>query len=169
MGDGAMIVFGLPRAAPDDAARALEAALALGTDVGAWLREHPLVAASRIGVRVGAHYGPVVVSRLGSETHQHITATGDSVNVASRLLEVVAANDVVAAVSEDLLTAVGGEIGGEGARRYGFSELREVAIRGREQHLHVRLWRPHDASAAAPVGNDAASPTGMQKWVAPGK
>ena len=40
------------------------------------------------GIRLGAHLGPVVVSRLGPETHQHITATGDTVNVASRLMEV---------------------------------------------------------------------------------
>ena len=34
---------------------------------------------------IGAHYGPVDISRLGPAGHQHINATGDTVNVASRL------------------------------------------------------------------------------------
>jgi hypothetical protein len=39
-----------------------------------------------IGVRIGGHIGPVVVSRFGHSSHQQITAAGDTVNVASRLM-----------------------------------------------------------------------------------
>jgi adenylate cyclase len=89
-------------------------------------------------VRVGAHYGPVVVSRLGADTHQHITATGDSVNVASRLLEVARQEGALAALSADLLRAAGDPpVAGIGPER-------EVAIRGRSRPLRVRLWAPRD-------------------------
>jgi len=29
--------------------------------------------------KIGTHYGPIVASRLGGRSHQHITATGDTV------------------------------------------------------------------------------------------
>ncbi len=49
--------------------------------------------------------GPVVVSRLGAAHHQHVTATGDTVNVASRLLEVAKQQGSSVVVSEDLYRA----------------------------------------------------------------
>jgi len=45
---------------------------------------------SRLGFKVGAHFGTIVASRLGGGSYHHITATGDTVNVASRLMEVAA-------------------------------------------------------------------------------
>lgn len=141
MGDGAMIAFGLPEPRADDAARAVTAALGLASRVAEWLatrsRDLPEIRPG-LGVRVGAHYGPVVMSRLGTETHQHITATGDSVNVASRLLEVAAQERAAVVVSADLLRAAGN---GPNAA---FGELRSVDIRGRAQPLTVALRRPPD-------------------------
>ena len=67
--------------------------------------------ASRTGFKIGAHFGPIVASRLGGGSHQHITATGDSVNVASRLMEVAAKQGAVLAVSDDLLRQAGREFG----------------------------------------------------------
>jgi adenylate cyclase len=138
MGDGAMVVFGLPEPGPGDARHAVEAALSLAGRVHAWLSALPADLKAGTGVRVGAHYGPVVVSRLGADTHQHITATGDSVNVASRLLEVARQEGALAALSADLLRAAG-----EPAVA-GIGPEREVAIRGRSRPLRVRLWQPRD-------------------------
>jgi adenylate cyclase len=136
MGDGAMVVFGLPEPGPQDARHAVEAALSLAGRVQGWLSGLPADAGAGTGVRVGAHYGPVVVSRLGADTHQHITATGDSVNVASRLLEVARQERAPAILSSDLLRAAGDPpVPGLGPER-------EVAIRGRNRPLRVRPWRP---------------------------
>jgi adenylate cyclase len=135
MGDGAMIAFGIPRAAPDDARRAVETALDLVSGVRAWLRLCGVSETERwnIDVRVGAHYGPVILSRLGTAAHQHITAAGDSVNVASRLLEVASERGASAAISADLLQAAGDLPVSPPA-------LQTLAIRGREQPLEVALW-----------------------------
>jgi adenylate cyclase len=138
MGDGAMIVFGLPAPRPDDAARALKAAVALGWAVEGWLGTLPDTIGGSLGVRLGAHYGPVVASRLGADTHQHITATGDCVNVASRLLGVAAAEGAVIAASTDLLDRArdaGSNVG------QGFGDEKQVDIRGRAHPLSIRLWR----------------------------
>ena len=156
MGDGAMIAFGLPEPRADDAARALTAALGLASRVAEWLatrsRDLPEVRPA-VGVRVGAHYGPVVVSRLGTETHQHITTTGDSVNVASRLLEVASREGAAVVASADLLRAAG-----EGSNA-AFGDMRSVDIRGRAQPLTVALRRTSDRPSPADQEDGGATQT----------
>ena len=58
-----------------------------------------MTVAKRIGIKLGAHCGSIVASRLGGGSQQQITATGDSVNVASRLMEVAAENRADIALS----------------------------------------------------------------------
>lgn len=136
MGDGAMIVFGIPEPRADDAARAFAAAWDLIGDVRSWVGGADLPARPP-DLRAGAHFGPVVVSRLGHETHQHIMATGDSVNVASRLMEVAKEHGAALAVSADFMEALGeGGLSGHEP-----DEIRAVEIRGRRQPVSVALWR----------------------------
>ena len=139
LGDGAMILFGLPETAPDDARNAALCCVDLCGSAGQWIETLPPSVRSRIGVKVGAHFGPIVASRLGGDSHQHITATGDTVNVASRLMEVAAKQGAALAVSDDLLRQ-----GGAGAalREFGFlTGPRETRIRGRSRALSVWFWR----------------------------
>ena len=133
MGDGAMAAFGLPDPRRRDADNALNAAFALVEAV----RSMPLSADGpvRPTVRVGLHYGRAVVSRLGHDTHQQITITGDSVNLASRLLEVAKDDGATIAVSGDLLGAVTGEAESAPDTR------RTVKIRGRTAQIEVALWK----------------------------
>jgi adenylate cyclase len=139
MGDGAMIVFGLPEPRPEDAARAVEAALALNQAVTEWLATLEREIAPT-GVRVGAHFGAAVVSRLGGDQHQHITATGDSVNVTSRLLQVATDFNAAIVFSAAILDAAGSDLTGTSAGN--LSSAREVHLRGRAGGLVVRLWNP---------------------------
>ena len=103
MGDGAMILFGLAESTPNDARNAALCCVDLCGSTEQWIKSLPPSIASRTGVKVGAHFGPIVASRLGGGSHQHITATGDTVNVASRLMEVAAKQGAALAVSDDLL------------------------------------------------------------------
>ncbi|MAU97724.1 MAG: adenylate/guanylate cyclase domain-containing protein [Fulvimarina sp.] len=134
MGDGAMVVFGLPEAGEGDATNALAASLAMITAVRGWIARTG--AETKLGgVRLGAHYGPVILSRLGHDEEQHITATGDSVNVASRLMEVAKANGAGIAVSKALWDAA--DVAGLTPPE----SWEVVAIRGREEPMTVGLWR----------------------------
>jgi adenylate cyclase len=148
MGDGAMIVFGLPSPKGDDASRALRAAAGLHESLSNWLANLPPVARDRLTSRVGAHFGPVILSRLGAATHQHIAATGDTVNVASRLLEVAKERHARIVLSEDLYRAAAHAP--EEATEYESHTVIEVSIRGREHPILVRVWG-EDAHGPTPV------------------
>ena len=70
-----------------------------------WLGDLPPHARDRLDFRIGLHFGPAILSRLGSPTQQQISASGDTVNVASRLLEVAKQQHCRLVVSEDLFQA----------------------------------------------------------------
>ena len=105
MGDGILAVFGLPKPRPNDAARALATVEALHDSTINWLANLPSAARDRLDFRIGLHFGPAILSRLGSPTQQQISVTGDTVNVASRLLEVAKQEACRLVVSEDLFEA----------------------------------------------------------------
>ncbi len=136
MGDGAMIVFGLPSARVDDAARALRAVTRLHAAVTGWIAASPALGRDRLSVRVGGHFGPAVASRLGPAHHQHIAATGDTVNVANRLLEVGKQQNCSVVVSETLFAAA--HVGGTHPHVSSAPGL-EVAIRGRAKPVRIRI------------------------------
>jgi adenylate cyclase len=137
MGDGVMAVFGLPAPRSDDGARALAAVEALRESMTAWLSELPPAARDRLDFRIGLNFGPAILSRLGSPTQQQITATGDTVNVASRLLEVAKQQNCRVVVTEDLFGAASAPPPPASANA-GYAPL-TVPIRGRESALRIRL------------------------------
>jgi adenylate cyclase len=139
LGDGAMILFGLPEPVADDAFRAAECSVGLCLSAEQWLGSLPPSVAARLGFKVGAHFGEIVASRLGGGSYHHITATGDTVNVASRLMEVAANHGVELAASNELLRAAGRD-----CALYKSGVLtgpRQTRIRGRSAALAVWLWR----------------------------
>ena len=89
IGDAVMAVFGLPNPSPDDALRAMRAALGLAGEAAAfreWMdRRFPGRDLPRFAVGVGVHTGRVVAGNIGSARRMEYTAIGDAVNVASRL------------------------------------------------------------------------------------
>ncbi|WFU10598.1 adenylate/guanylate cyclase domain-containing protein [Rhizobium sp. CB3090] len=139
MGDGAMILFGLPQPKGDDPANAACCCIRLADRMRGWFGTLPEAIASRIGFKLGAHFGTVVASRLGVHGRQQITATGDTVNVASRLMEVAARNHAEIAFSNDLLQSAGRD-----SEPYTEGKLDgpiEASLRGRTGSLAVWLWR----------------------------
>ena len=153
MGDGVMILFGLPEAREDDARIAVDCCVTIACDMTAWLSSSakPI---RKLGFKIGAHAGEIVASRLGGGSQQHIAATGDVVNVASRLMEVAAVHDVELAISSEMVAAGGQEslIHKQGT----ISGPMESPIRGRAEAMAVWLWRLSPAAAAAPGLTDAS-------------
>jgi adenylate cyclase len=139
MGDGVMILFGLPDSSPADACHAVEACVGLCSRMESWISGLPDAIASHIGFKIGAHFGEIIASRLGGDSHQHITAIGDTVNVASRLMEVAALHHADIALSDDLHQAAGSacSVFESGLLDGTFP----TSIRGRSGSIPIWLWR----------------------------
>jgi adenylate cyclase len=130
IGDGVMAIFGLssePQTACRqalDAARRMTAALddlneAMSGDI-----DQPL----RIGI--GLHSGPTIVGEMGYARATHLTAIGDTVNIARRLETLTKEFTAELVVSQELLDRAGIDLGAY--------ESHDVEIRGRQGRLTVR-------------------------------
>lgn len=139
MGDGAMVVFGIPKPQAGDAASALACARALIDDIRAHNAELAAEGVPPIDVSVGIHYGPVIMARLGGAAQAEITAAGDTVNVASRLESLTRANDAAIVVSDAAVEAI--RAAGRLDLIEGFEKLPPQEIRGRVERLAIWIRR----------------------------
>jgi adenylate cyclase len=138
-GDGAMVIFGLPAPSAGDAAAALSCARMLAADITEW--------GSAIGARdgrpmrvgIGLHYGPVLITRVGGRKQIHLTATGDTVNVASRLEAMTRSFDATIVASDALVKAV--RMTGRDDLLRGFDNLPPQIIRGRDEKVGIWIAR----------------------------
>lgn len=84
-GDSIMALFGVPSGQPDDAARAVRAALEIQTRVATYARELKQNQGIDFSARVGLDTGVVVLGEIGGEQRTEYTALGDAVNLAKRI------------------------------------------------------------------------------------
>ena len=148
-GDGAMIVFGLPEPSTDDASNAAQCCVHLSNCTRGWLVSLPVSTAPRIGFKIGAHFGVVVASRLGGGSHEEITTTGDTVNLANRLMEVAAKHGAEVALSDELVQIISRD-----CELFKSGILRgpmETQIRGRSGSLAIWLWHNPPPQYEAPM------------------
>ncbi|HLI12518.1 MAG TPA: adenylate/guanylate cyclase domain-containing protein [Alphaproteobacteria bacterium] len=85
IGDGMLVVFGVPKPTPSDAARALGCGLALLSGLAAWNASRVARGEFEVEISIGVHYGEVVAGALGDESRLEYTVLGDTVNLASRI------------------------------------------------------------------------------------
>jgi class 3 adenylate cyclase len=102
LGDGVMALFGAHQSAPDDARRALAAALALTDAIEEWSDERRRQGAAPIAIGIGLHYGMAAFGPAGGEQ----AIIGDTVNVASRLERLTRRLETALAVSDETLRAI---------------------------------------------------------------
>jgi class 3 adenylate cyclase len=88
IGDSVMAIWGAPEPHADLADRACRAALAVARGVRAYNRQQAAGGDSTIRVRIGIHFGRVVVGNIGSPGRVNYTVVGDPVIVAQRLEEI---------------------------------------------------------------------------------
>ena len=85
IGDGVMALFGVDNGPQQGCRQALAAANAMVEQVDALSRLLAEDLAEPLRIGIGIHCGPAVVGRMGYGSSIHLTAIGDTVNVASRL------------------------------------------------------------------------------------
>jgi len=112
MGDGLMALFSLGER---DARRCCRAAVHAGLQAMARMAELNRYTERHFGrrfdLRIGLHYGPVVVGNVGHRSKRQLTAIGDTVNIASRIeaqarelgMAFLASQEVVSQVRQEVL------------------------------------------------------------------
>ena len=105
IGDGALVVFGVPREASDDAERALACAREIAASGAAWEAEGE----DGAPVVIGIHAGPCFCGVVGDSERLEFTVLGDPVNVASRLEALAKSGGHRLVVSREVLVRAGAE------------------------------------------------------------
>jgi len=133
VGDSVVAFWGAPIARPDDADRALRAALAMHRAGEDFRRSAPEGAPPLGRTRVGLHFGPAIVGNFGGEGRIQYTAFGDSMNTASRL---------EAANKELKTTILVSAAAAQQATVGGFRSMGRVTLRGRATPIDVVEPKP---------------------------
>ena len=92
IGDAIMAVFGVPILHEDDALRAVRAAVEMRDTLAILNRELEAGWGVRLANRIGVNTGEVIA---GDQTQGHLFVTGEAINVAKRLEEAAAANEIL--------------------------------------------------------------------------
>jgi len=108
IGDAIMAVFGAPVPKPDDARRAVRAA---------------------VRMRLALHTGEVVAGNIGSEKRMEYTVIGDAVNLASRLESSTKELGTDILISDDTHALIGDE--------FETRAVREITVKGRAKPVLV--------------------------------
>lgn len=125
-GDGLVAFWGAPLPCPDQADRAVSAALAILAEVDAFNERRQRDGFASVRVRIGIESGSALVGDLGTSFRSTYTAVGDCINFASRL----------EAAARDLPTQlVIGPVANSQLRQYQTSSLGQIALRGTQSSI----------------------------------
>jgi adenylate cyclase len=131
IGDAVMAVFGDPgRPRPDDAQRAVRAAIGMTRKRRALDEERATRGQPPIKIGVGIDTGPIVMGSIGSARRLSFTVIGDAVNIAARLETLTKSMDVDILISGTTFSRLDGTIETK--------ELGSVEVKGRVGKVEIR-------------------------------
>ncbi|AKF81569.1 adenylate cyclase [Myxococcus fulvus] len=141
IGDCVMAVWGPPLSHPDDAARAVRAALEMQEAVDQINRNRVAAGKAPIEVGIGINTGQAVVGYMGSAERHEFTAIGDTVNTASRLCGMAKSGEVLASESTVRRSGAGFDV----------EELPAMQVKGKEKAVPTyRVHGVEHTTAASP-------------------
>ncbi len=88
IGDGIMAIFGAPLAHENDPERAVRCAIEMVADIERFNAMRGRDLPGPLGLHVGLHSGMVIAGNVGSDLRMDYSVIGDTVNLASRLVEI---------------------------------------------------------------------------------
>jgi adenylate cyclase len=132
IGDAIMALWGAPIAHPDDADKAVQAAIAMQKAVAElnehWKKENR----PTINIGIGINHGDVFAGNIGSHRRLEYTVLGDAVNTASRLCSKAGGGEIIISpVLFDLLKD-----------KPPVDQLEPLALKGKAQPMTVLRVKP---------------------------
>jgi adenylate cyclase len=132
IGDGALVVFGVPEPRDDDCVRAIACARRLLALIDQWNTKRGFQPPVRVGV--GIHTGEVYCGLVGDDRRLEFTVLGDVVNVAAKLEQATKRFGAALLASEAVVVRAG--------ERDGWQEVGREPLGGRGEHLAILAQRP---------------------------
>lgn len=125
IGDCIMAVFSAPNQSPDDALKAVNAALDQQEVIASLARRWESQGRPPFSVGMGINTGEVVMGNLGAQKRMNYTVIGDDVNVAARLYNVALGGQII--ISESTYREV--------QHAFDFKQLDPVSVKGKSEPL----------------------------------
>ena len=94
IGDGIMAIFGAPLAHENDPERAVRCSLEMVSDIERFNALSDIKLPAPLGLHVGLHSGWVIAGNVGSDLRMNYSVVGDTVNLASRLVELAPPGEI---------------------------------------------------------------------------
>jgi len=129
IGDGVMALFGIDAGPEEGCRQALTAAKRMVEQVEALSQALAEDLPEPLRIGIGIHCGPAVVGRMGYGETVHLTAIGDTVNVASRLQDLTKEYSCHLVISDEV--ARQSRMNAAGLARY------EITVRNRHEALNI--------------------------------
>ena len=127
MGDGIMVVFGIPEFLPSNADAALKCAISLQEAISRESSKRSEEGSPVVEFGIGIHLGDCIVGNIGSGSRMEYTVVGQAVNIASRIESLSGPAEIL--ISEDLKEALHGE--------YRCSTPQQVLLKGIEAPVKI--------------------------------
>ena len=142
IGDGVMALFGVDSGPEEGSRQALAAAKAMVANVSALSQALAEELAEPLKIGVGIHCGPAIVGRMGYGATVHLTAIGDTVNVASRLQDLTKEYHCQLVISEQVAEQAGLAVTA--------FPRHELTVRNRREALAIFVVEDVEALATGP-------------------
>jgi adenylate cyclase len=130
IGDALMAIWGAPTPHPDDADRALSAALEMQEALARLNAARP--SGPELAIHIGLNSGSVTFGNIGSPEYVQFAAIGDTTNVASRVCNVAQAGEVVVSGSTSGRLTPG---------RWDLEALPPASVKGKDRPIEVHRVR----------------------------
>ncbi len=127
MGDGIMVIFGIPEYLPSSPDSALKSAIALQAAISRESSKRMAAGAPVVEFGIGIHLGDCIVGNIGSGSRMEYTVVGQAVNIASRIESMSGPSEIL--ISEDLKKALQSE--------YLCSPPQQVLLKGIEAPVNI--------------------------------
>jgi len=105
IGDGIMAIFGAPLAHENDPERAIRCSLDMIAEIERFNLRSAVNSPTSLGLHVGLHSGWVIAGNVGNDLRMDYSVIGDTVNLASRLVEIAPRGEIY--LTEDTFRLVG--------------------------------------------------------------
>lgn len=134
IGDCVMVLFGAPLRQPDDATRAVRAALDIARSVAEWNTVRAARGEPPVKIGIGLNTSLVVAGAVGTPQKLEYTVIGDGVNVASRVCALTKEKPAVILATDATRSRATDDLP--------WTDFGEIVLRGRNTPLRIHGLNP---------------------------